>query len=94
MNNSSKLPSTFLKRIDKIVSSISFSSNHIARIIRDVDPNKAHGHDRISICMLRICGESISKPLGIIFKSSIEKGQFPNECKKANVVQVHKKGDK
>ena len=37
--------------------------------------------------MLKICGESISK-------SCIEKGQFPNEWKKANVVPVHKKGDK
>ena len=94
MNNSSKLPSTFLKRTDKFISSVSFSSNHIARIIRDLDPNKVHGHDMISISMLKICCASISKPLEIIFKSCIEKGQFPNEWKKANVVPVHKKGDK
>ena len=48
----------------------------------------------ISIRKLKIFGESISKPLGIILKSCIEKGQFPNEWKKANVVPVHKKGDK
>ena len=94
MNNSSKLPSTFSKRTDKFISSVSFSSNHIARIIRDLDPNNVHGHDMISISMLKICCASISKPLEIIFKSCIEKGQFPNERKKANVVPVHKKGDK
>ena len=44
--------------------------------------------------MLKICDESISKLLQIIFKSCIEKGQFPNKWKKANVVSVHKKGDK
>ena len=43
----------------------------------------------ISIRMLKI-----SKPLEIIFKPWIEKGQFANEWKKANVVPVHKKGDK
>ena len=91
INNSSKLPSTFLKRTDKFISSISFSSNDIAGIIRELDPNKAHGHDMISIRMLKICGESISKPLEIIFKSCIEKGQFPNEWKKANAVTVHEK---
>ena len=48
----------------------------------------------ISIRMLKLCGESISKPLEIIFKSCIEKGQFTNEWKKVNVVPVHKKGDK
>ena len=62
-------------------------------IIRDLDPNKTHGHD-ISIRVLKICDESISKLLQIIFKSCIEKGQFPNKWKKANVVSVHKKGDK
>ena len=76
INNSSKLPSTFLKTTDKCISSISFSSNDIARIIRDLDPNKAHGHNMISLFMLKICGESISKPLEIIFKSCIEKGQI------------------
>ena len=89
MNNSSKLLSIFLKRTDKFISSISFSSNDIARITQGLDPNKAHGRDMISIRMLKI-----SKPLEIIFKPWIEKGQFANEWKKANVVPVHKKGDK
>ena len=80
MNNSSKIHSIFLKRTDK------FSSNDIAKIIRGLGPSKAHSHDMISISMLKICGESISKPLKIIFKSCTKKGQFPNEWKKANVV--------
>ena len=80
MNNSSKLLSIFLKRTDKFISSISFSSNDIARIIQDLDPNKAHDHDMISIRMLKICSESISKPLEIILE----------KWKKANVVPVHK----
>ena len=88
MNNSSKLLSTFLKRTDKFISSISFSSNDIARIIRDLDAKKAHDHDMICIRFVKICGESILKPLEIIFKSCIENGQFPNKWKKANVVPV------
>ena len=40
----------------------------------------------VIIRMLKICGKSISKPLKIIFKSCIRKGQFPREWKKANVV--------
>ena len=70
MNNSSKVPSTFKKKkTEKIISSISFSSNDIAKIIRDLDPDKVHGHDMISICMLKICGDSILEPSEIIFKS-------------------------
>ena len=71
-----------------------FSSNDIARIIRDLDPNKALGHDMVSVRALKICGEFISKPLEIMFKSCIKKCQFPTEWKKVNVVPVHKKGDK
>ena len=33
----------------------------------------------ISIRMLKICGESISKPSEIIFKFYIEKGQFSSD---------------
>ena len=72
------------------MSSISFCSNDIAKIIRGLDHNKAHGHDMKSICMLKICGESISKPLEIILKSCIEKGQFPSKWKKAKMVKMVK----
>ena len=93
INNSSKFASTFLKRTYEFISSVSLSSNDIARIFRDLNPNKAHGLYVISIRMLKIFGESISKPLEIIFRSFIEKGQFLMNGKK-NVVPLHKKGDK
>ena len=48
----------------------------------------------ISIRMLKICGVSICKRLGIIYKACIEKGKFPSEWEKANIVPVHKNGDK
>ena len=44
--------------------------------------------------MLKIYSKSIIKPLLIIYKKCLEKGCFPNEWKKANVVPVHKKNDK
>ena len=58
---------------------------------KTTDSNKAHDHYMISIRMLKICGESISKHLERIFKSCVEKYQFPNVWYEANVVQVHKK---
>ena len=95
MNNSSKLPSPFLKRTDTFISSVPFSSSNIAIIIWDPDANKAHGHDMIRIHMFKICGESIPKSLAIIFKSCIKKGQFSNEWKKASFMKkVHEKGHK
>ena len=48
----------------------------------------------ISIPMLKICGDLILKPLGLIFKSCLENGKFPIKWKKANVVPVLKKKKK
>ena len=41
--------------------------------------------------MLKICDESICKPLGITFPSCLENEKFPSEWKKANSVLVFKK---
>ena len=79
INNSSKLPSHLHYLTDNRLSSVSFSQDAIAKIIQNLDPNKAHGHDNISICMLKICGSSIYKPLEMIIKLCIKTGIFPSE---------------
>ena len=48
----------------------------------------------ISIHMLKLCGKSICKTLDLSFQSCIKQGKFRTEWKKANIVPVHKKGDK
>ena len=73
---------------------INFSKGDILRVIRKLDPNKAHGHDQISIRMIQICDKTISKPLFLIFNSCMQSGVFPSEWKMANVVPVYKKNDK
>ena len=44
--------------------------------------------------MLRICGDSICKPLELIFKQALTTGVFPSKQKKDNIVPCYKKGDK
>ena len=44
--------------------------------------------------MIRICSESVTIPLKIVFEESLKKGIFPEIWKKANVVPIHKKEDK
>ena len=64
----------------------------ILQIINNLDPNKAHNHNKISILMLNICGDSICRPLNIIFKTYLRTGKFPLECKIAKLFQFKKKG--
>ena len=44
--------------------------------------------------MIKLCGNSICKPLSIIFNDFLNEVKFPDEWKKANVVPVHEKGNK
>ena len=41
--------------------------------------------------MLKICGESIYKPLELIFRQVFLTGVLPSEWKKGNIAPVHKK---
>ena len=46
IKNSSKLPSHLHYLTDNRLSSVSFSQDDIAKIIQNLDPNKAHGYDK------------------------------------------------
>ena len=94
ISNSSELPSKLEYLTQSRLSSITFSKDDIAKMIQNLDPNKAHGHDQISIRMLKLCSTSICKPLEIIFNQCLETSTFPNDWKKGNVVPIFKKGDK
>ena len=94
VSNSSELPSQLKYLTQSRLLSITFSKDDIAKMIQNLDPNKVHSHDQISIRMLKLCSTSICKPLEIIFNRYLETGTFPNDWKKGNVVPVFKKGDK
>ena len=67
------------------------SNDEVNNILKVLESNKAHGPDEISVNMIKLCGESISSPLRIIFQNIINTGTFPDQWKEANVTPVHKK---
>ena len=91
INNRSTLLSHMQYLTSNRLSSITFSQDHIAKIIQNFDWCKAHGNDNIIIRMLKICGSAIYKSLAMIFKQSVDTGIFPSEWKKGNIVPIHKK---
>ena len=90
---SSMLP-PFEKSTDLSINEVHFSPSNIIDHIRKLNINKAHGHDGITSRILKMCDDSISIPLFIIYKNCISKGYFPKKWKKANVSPVHKKNDR
>ena len=93
LENNSSLP-YFCLKADKSLSSLEISETDIFAIIKNLDPNKSHGWDNLSIRMIKLCGKSITYPLKLIFEASLQEGTFPSCWKKANIVPVHKKEDK
>ena len=94
INSDSSLLSKIIKKMNNSLYSVKFSIENILQIINKLDSNKAHGHNEISIRMLKKFGFSICRPLQIIYKSCLDRGKFQQERKKANVAPVHKKNDK
>ena len=93
IRNDSELPTSLTFYTNNRLSSVSFSHEDIGKIIQNLNPNKAHSHDNISIRMLKLRGSTIYRPLEIIFKEALSTGLFPSEWKKGNIVPIHKKGD-
>ena len=94
LNNGSKFPSQHYFITSERLSSIVFDDQDIIKIIRALNINESHGHDDISIRMIKICDSELGKPLSIIFNNCIKTGIFPYTWKKSNVIPVHKKNDK
>ena len=94
LNNNSKIPGSQTYITDSKLSSLQFEDKDIIKIIRSLNTNKAHGHDNISIRMLKICDLAIIKPLSIIFRNCINHTTFPDLWKKSNICPIRKKGDK
>ena len=61
--------------------------------MRALNINKANGHDKIPVRMIKICDEALVKPLSLTYKNCIETGVFPYIWKKSNIVPVYKRGD-
>ena len=47
--NYSKLPTVFIRKTDKYLWTVTFYENEVKKAIRNLDLNKAHGHDMLSI---------------------------------------------
>ena len=94
IKNDSKLLSHLNYKTDNCVSALNFPIDNIAKILKSLDPNKVHDHNKICTRMLQLCGNSICRPLELIFQQAMESGSFLSEWKKENLVPIHKKDDK
>ena len=94
LKNSSILPTRQIFLTQAKLRILNFNEEEILKIIRALNINKAHGHDDISIRMIKICDVSLLKPLTILFENSAKSSCYPDIWKKSNIIPAHKKNDK
>ena len=77
-----------------LINDFVISDEKILKIIRSLNPNKAHGWDEISVRMIKLSDATLVTPLKIIFTNCLRRGMFPEIWKRANVVPVHKTNER
>ena len=92
-DNESVIP-PFSPLTESSISNVTFTEDLVISVINKLNTKKAHGHDGISIAMLKLCTKEVAKPLCKIYKKCIDSGSFPSEWKLANVQPVHKKNSR
>ena len=94
VNSTSKLPSIFESWILQSLLTVDFISNDIEKIMKNLDPNKAHFYDTTSIHMIKKWSSFIYKHPKRIFRSCLISCKFPSDWKKnVNIVFINKKFD-
>ena len=77
-----------------IFNEFDISTEAVYNLLKNLNPNKSPGPDKISGHLLKGCACSIALPLKILFNLSFKTGSLPTEWKLAHIVPVHKKNDK
>ena len=94
LTNDSVVPVNKIFMTQSRLSYINFNEDEILKIIRALNIHKAHGHDNISIRMIKICDKSLLKPLILLLANSTKLSCYPDIWKRSNIIPVHQKNDK
>ena len=84
----------FLPQCNNTLCDVMVDRVKVLSLIRSLDSNKAHGWDGMSAQLIKLCDSSLVEPLCVIFTKCLETGIYPSIWKKANVVPIHKKGNR
>jgi len=72
----------------------SFTETVVRLYIHKLNTHKTVGVDDVHPKVLKMCSQSLCKPLSLIFNKSYETGVVPELWRKANIVPLFKKGNK
>ena len=75
----SVLPSKFTYMRKESIHSITFCKSDVVKIIIALDVIKIHGHNNISVRMIKLCTNSVAHPPTLIFQNFATVGTFATQ---------------
>ena len=69
---------------------IEFTREDLEEAINEIRPSAAAGPDRFPAILLKMCRKTLSLPLHIIWRRSLDTGVVPHLLKTANIIPIHK----
>ena len=78
---------------DEDISNIEITAEMIKEKLAGLNRYKGSGPDNIHPHVLKETASSVCYPLSTIFKDSLQKGETPDDWRKANITPIFKKGD-
>ena len=91
---SSVIPPTNYNYNGSILRDIEITEEMVKKVLTNLNVNKSAGPDGITPRLLKKCSESLTKPLTMIFRKSLQTGDVPMSWREANVTPLFKKGSK
>ena len=89
-----KTPPHIVEHLDPNLHDIIFETNEIEKQLQGLNPSKAPGPDNLPTKILKDFAHDLAPSITTLFNSSISEGTVPSAWKHANVIPLHKKGDK
>ena len=77
--NNSILPTNQIFYTQSRLRNFDIDCRKILKLINGLNQLRNHGHDGISIRMLKLCNLTITKPLSNIYKNCPQQGVFPGD---------------
>jgi hypothetical protein len=79
---------------DPLITELNLTELEVQTLLSSLDTSKATGSDEIPARLLKETASVITPSICKLFNKSLKQGTVPQDWKVANVVPVHKKGDK
>ena len=78
----------------EFVTKVNITEPQVKEKLKNLDPNKSPGPDKIYPRILKELNEELAGPLAVLFNKSLREGKLPSEWKLAEITAIFKKGNR